>query len=440
MPEHDIYDLDAAFRALEQDIAGRSAPHGAGAAVHTARRRRRTTIGAVAAVAVLAVGGVALGQGIATHTDSVGPSQLPAPAPLNASSLSTATQGWVSDWRAPKNQSDGFSLEGAPPRCLDAFDGTAEKPATPDPDRSGGSLLVAENEASISTLAEWNGDHPDASTVGYAAVVASVDACAQATPDRDYTWAGGQGRSWTISTGGQETQHLWVARTDSAVGFLWTGGTAGPVPDEVDQRVTSALLSGLLSPDSFTDSGPTGGSASASASSDAMPQVSDEDFARAVRGWDSGWSLNGTKQVADGVPCLRNWASGAAVSGTNLGGNGDQEYTTFASVADAQDAADRMAQALAGCSGSYAVSRLVDDARSTVLVAAGPDVVWVAREGASVGVLLVPSAGTAPPETVSTDVGGLMLAAMDQPTHGTVSQGSSGTGPVASSSAAAPQG
>jgi hypothetical protein len=216
-----------------------------------------------------------------------------------------------------------------------------------------------------------------------------------------------------------------------------------PVPDDVDQRVVSALLAGLLSPDSFTDSSPSGGSASASASSDGIPQVSGEDFARAVQGWDSGWSLRGTKQVAGQIPCNQDWSSTAgSSSGTSLGGNGDQEYSTFASAADAQRAVDQMAQAFSGCgTGPYAVSRLLDDAQSTVLVAAGPDVVWVARHGAQVGVLLVPSAGTAPPVSVSTDVGGLMLAAMDQPSKGTVVQGH-GNGPVAvtSSAAAAPRG
>ncbi len=112
-------------------------------------------------------------------------------------------------------------------------------------------MLVSHDEESSSALAQWGADQPNASSVVYAAVVASVDACPQATSDREYAWEGARAHSWTITVGGQETQHLWVARTDNAVGFLWTGGSAGHVPEDVDQRVASALVAGLLSSKSF---------------------------------------------------------------------------------------------------------------------------------------------------------------------------------------------
>ena len=53
MPE--TFDLDRAFDDLTRDVAARSHPAGAGRAVTTARRRR-TALGAVAAVAVLSWG------------------------------------------------------------------------------------------------------------------------------------------------------------------------------------------------------------------------------------------------------------------------------------------------------------------------------------------------------------------------------------------------
>ena len=59
MPE--TFDLDRAFDDLARDVAARSHPAGADRAVTTARRRR-TSLGAVAAVAVLSVGGLVVSQ------------------------------------------------------------------------------------------------------------------------------------------------------------------------------------------------------------------------------------------------------------------------------------------------------------------------------------------------------------------------------------------
>ena len=59
MPE--TFDLDQALDDLARDVATRSRPAGADRAVSTARRRR-TSLGAVAAVAVVSVGGLVLSQ------------------------------------------------------------------------------------------------------------------------------------------------------------------------------------------------------------------------------------------------------------------------------------------------------------------------------------------------------------------------------------------
>ena len=106
MPEPDTFDLDAAFDALERDIAGLSRGPGASRAVSTARRRRRTTIGAVAAVALVAIGGVALAQGVGSHETSIEPAAtLPPPAPLDAAAMTRATEGWTTPWHVltPEN-------------------------------------------------------------------------------------------------------------------------------------------------------------------------------------------------------------------------------------------------------------------------------------------------------------------------------------------------
>lgn len=251
MPEHDTFDLDAAFRAMEQDIAGISSPRGAGAAIAIARRRRRTAIGGAAAGLALVVGAAAVGQVIASRSTSVGPAQLPPPAALDAQALGAATRGWVADWHSLTKPGD-VSLRGdKAPRCLAALADAFDEPGAPGPVGGGGDALASRSgAASLSWLSEWGADHPDASTVAYTAVVASIDGCAQASADRAYTWDGGVGRSWTISFG-EQVQHVWVARTHRALGVLWGRSPSGAVPDEVDQRVASALVAGLQSSQSF---------------------------------------------------------------------------------------------------------------------------------------------------------------------------------------------
>jgi hypothetical protein len=250
MPEHDTYDLDAAFARLEQDIAGLSSPRGAGAAIATARRRRRTAIGGAVAGLALVVGAVAVGQGVASRNASVGPAQLPAPAPFDAPALSAATEGWVSHW-GPLSKPGQFSNRGADaPRCLGAMAKDFDRPAA-GPTGGGGGVLVSHGEESLSSLAQWSADHQNASSVVYAAVVTSVDACPNVTSDRPYLWEGARAHSWTIRVAGKETQHLWVARANNAVGYLWTGGSTGLPPENVDQRVASALVAGLRSSKSF---------------------------------------------------------------------------------------------------------------------------------------------------------------------------------------------
>jgi hypothetical protein len=426
MPEHDTFDLDAAFAALEQDLAGITSPRGAGAAIATARRRRRTTVGAIAAGAVLVVGAAAVGQGIASRDTSVGPAELPPPSPFDASALTAATQGWAADWHSPATPGE-VSFQGPDaPRCLAAMADDFDTPGTPGPVAGGGGLLVSQGgEASMTTLAQWGADRPDASIVGYGAVIASVDGCAHATADREFTWDGGQGRSWTITVGGQKTQHMWVVRTDRALGVLWTGGSAGPVPDDVDQQVASALVAGLQSSKSFQQI-PTSTSTSEASTSAASPVttglsfVASADFARAVSGWDNAWRQGGAPRADLQVPCPDGWGDATpGVNGASLGANGDQEFGQFSSADAARAAVGILRQSLGSCAGSsYQVSTPPGADPETALVAAGPDIVWVGRHASTVGVIVIPGGSSAPPARVTSDVIALMVEASPTETSG----------------------
>lgn len=99
MLEHDTFDLEAAFRAFEQDLADISRPRGAGVAVAAATARRRRRVCAVAAAAVLAVGGAAVGHTWGGQSD-VSPAgrSVPDPAALDPGTLSAATAGWTAAW------------------------------------------------------------------------------------------------------------------------------------------------------------------------------------------------------------------------------------------------------------------------------------------------------------------------------------------------------
>ena len=120
MPE--TFDLDRALDDLARDVATRSRPAGADRAVTTARRRR-TSLGAVAAVAVLSVGGLVLSQlGGGSPAPQPGgppgnvtvapePTRPTGPGTLDADVLNEAFDGW-GEW----TQNGG---SGAPnPYCL----------------------------------------------------------------------------------------------------------------------------------------------------------------------------------------------------------------------------------------------------------------------------------------------------------------------------------
>jgi hypothetical protein len=436
MPDHDTFDLDRAFSSLERDIATVSSPRGAAQAVASARRRRRTTYGAVAAVALLAVGAAAIGQGLATRDDSVGPAELPTPAAFDAAALSAATDGWTSDWRTPtKTDQPAFQADSAP-QCLQAVEGSTDEQATPDPARTGGGLLVADDEASLGTLAEWGDDHPGASTAGYDAVVTTLDRCAQATAAHDYTWNGARGQSWTVTSGGQPSQHIWIAQTGRAVGVLWAGGSAGPVPDAVDEHVISALVAGLQSPESFPQQvGPSSGSSSGSSA--AVATVGDADFAKALGSWTNGWQERGTKSVSGPLPCAGDWASASGdATGASLGGNGEQDSYGFDTSADAAAAAEALAANLHACTSSPATVTQVaitGAAPVTVVVGSGDNarVTWIVQRASTVSYITIP-ATTTPPDAVSEAVCRLIVDGLAQAQEGSVSA------PSPSASAVAP--
>ncbi len=168
MPEHETFDLDAAFARLEQDVTTLSTAPGAGAAVARARRRRRTRAGGIAVVAVLAVGGVAVGQGLSGHDDSVAPADhLPAPAPLDGPHLSAATAAWTPAWTSPSEQ--------ARLKLAQSFGGAC----TPNTQGGRGGIVVLGNshdDVALAVMSDYGTD-PAAEQQAWARVERQVADC-----------------------------------------------------------------------------------------------------------------------------------------------------------------------------------------------------------------------------------------------------------------------
>ena len=85
MPEHDLFDLDAAFASLERDIATVSSPRGAGQAVASARHRRQTRrVSAATLVALATIGaGAAVVRGHGDGSPEPAGQPLPTAAPAS---------------------------------------------------------------------------------------------------------------------------------------------------------------------------------------------------------------------------------------------------------------------------------------------------------------------------------------------------------------------
>jgi hypothetical protein len=414
MPDHDLFDLDDAFSALERDIATVSSPRGAGQALASARRRRRTTYGAIAAVAVLAVGGVAIGQGMNGRSGSVGPSDqpLPPPTPLSAAAFSTATAGWVDGWGKP-NETQANSLDTV--KCLGS---EANSGALDHATRTGGDIYGAGSTEVVYALGmEFTGDKIDAAMTALSDSVASCGPTATATT----TYAdGSQATFYQLpATSGSDHVELWTARFGDRLGLAVMGGTTNEPPADVVGHVDDLLIGALQVDGTFTQS-PDGAvsSGSATASAGDFGTVAETDFLAALGAWPNGWQMRGTTGALDQLPCAGDWTVGSSSgAGASLGANGDQELYSFDSAEDARSSVQALAGDLQACAASPATVTVVAGTGTlpvTVAVGSGNDarVTWIVQRGASVGYISIPG-DTTPPALVSEAVAGLLGDALN---------------------------
>jgi hypothetical protein len=400
MPEHDTFDLEAAFARLERDIAGVSSPRGAGLAVATARRRRRTTIVAVAAAAVVAVGGLALGQGLGHHAAVVPADQLPAPAPLDGSHLTAATKGWTPAW-GPQTDAGKMKLSenfGGP--CL----------ALPGHGRSGiVELADAHVDVAFAAMSDY-GSHSVTEATQWYKIERRVAGCHGARLISSFSdVSGALGRTYQIDAAPSDSapEYLWMVSTGRAIGVLKIFGQSEPLPSANDRPVADALLAAVQLPASYP--------LSRSSTGQTTVGISATDFSAALGDWQSGWSATQGGRDANSSPCGTDISSGAAFGETeSLGANAEQGSYGFDSATAARAAVESIGSSLAACSsGAYDVRSLAVQGGS-VTVAAGTgsaaDVVWLVQNRNQFSYVVIPAGETVPPVSVTQQVGDLLAS------------------------------
>ena len=420
MPDLDTFDLDAAFRGLEQDIAGISSPRGSGLAVATARRRRRATVGAVAAMAVIAAGAVAAGHGFDSR-DSVAPSdQLPAPAALDGAHLSAATHGWTPAWTE--------GTQRAKLREAQTFGGDCFGPS---PGGRAGIVVLgnSHDDLAVAAMSDY-GDRSAGRERDWNRVEQSVSRCSGATLVSSFSEpSGAEGHTYRIAPVGVETapEYLWIVSTGTGIGVLKILGQSGSLPAANDRPVADALLAAVQLPASYLDT--------STGSRQTLAFISAADFGEALGDWQSGWSTNAGKGGdASSPPCGAQISRSEFGTGSSLGANGDQETYGFADADAAQGAVQAFVSALRACtSASYAASTSPTSSGIDVTVAAGTgrdaDVIWLLRSGSQVAYVAIPAGDSAPPTSVSTAVGELMVGPL-KANASSSDTSPPGTGPV----------
>ena len=403
MPEHETFDLDAAFAALEQDISTLVSSPGARAAMARARRRRRTTVGAIAAGAVLAVGGVAIGQGLSSRDQSVAPTdQLPTPALLDGPHLSAATQGWTPAWSTNNQEAHDKMGQTFGGDCL---------------------MIAPRGRSGVAVLGNSHGDVATALMSDYGADAAEeqrdwramerrLAACSGAQLVSSFSDPSGvEGHTYRISATQSETapQYEWIVSTGQGIGVLKIFDQSDELPAANDRPVAQALTAALESDASFSEASPAG--RVGQATPEQLAFFGSARLRHALSGWQSGWHDGPPPTALLHEPCGSDGWNGTGKD-TNLGTDGRYWIHQFPSPTAADTGYQHIQDALGQCPGVTA--RTVSaPGGSTVLVARGDDDVWAVRHDDWVVVTYLPRAATPPPDAVSAAMGSAMVGVVN---------------------------
>jgi hypothetical protein len=411
MPE---INLDEAFDTLTTEVGERTASRGAGAAISEARRRR-TTIGAAAAVALIAVGGVVFSQ--LGQSDRISPAgELPAPAVLDAAALNSITDGWVSGWHEAA-KADQAVLESTDNlfACLDNTPGGQS--ADVEPQRFGTQLMVGGGgQVAYLAFADFS-DDTGAAVAAAGKIEPSFAGCAGNSGVTDAYGDRATVTSYDLrGDGSGMTETAWVARLDNRLSFSMVLAD-GRATDAQREDLGAALLGGLQVDESYRISDALqgevvasgSGEASAGATVVAHPSFNQVLLADALAGW-SSWAANGDATTPS-LPCLTDSSPDGTTSGSSesVGSTGELSFYDFASGAEARAGQQQILMQLAACeNGPWTIdSTTVPGA----VVASDPHgVVWIAQQGSTIAMFTLADA-TDPPRSVELDVGKLVINA-----------------------------
>lgn len=418
MPEHDDLDtrldprLDRAFAALTDDLSRSSGP-GAAAAISTARRHRRTRVGAVALAAVVALaGGLALpdlrssDDGIAAGGGSTR---------LDASAVERVTDGWIEGWTGVQPGASTISF-GAESCFTD--DVPADSPAGAET-TTGTSLFAAGDTGLVSVLFTGYASSGDASTAQDQAYP-PPDTCSETSwvevdgvrvrhdamppgTERDGSW---QTDVWSVQIGEQRGEVSLV--TD-----------LGVADEAVAGRMAQALVAGLR--DGWTDSGtvavtPTTGLRPA------LPEVDDRDLRSALRGWAAAEPSDSTTVGSfPDLPCVTREVRDGSVAAL---GSADQRQVSwsiggFSDAARAAANVDRMLDQARTCTEPEMTPTTV--ARGVTLVTYdtarpnGHGALWLLARGDRAMAVGVSGAAGPMPDGVADDVAAVMVQWLQLP-------------------------
>ncbi len=403
MPE--TFDLEQLFAEMESDLSRVTRAPGPDRAIRGARRRRRTTIVAVAAGVAVVAGGVAIGVGARGQDHAVEPiTEVPAPAPLDGAHLSAATHGWTPTW-GPLTRAVSMKLSMT-------FGGPCQVSV---PGHGRGAIKALANPHDDAALAEMNdlGSSPARADAAWRSVERQLARCPSASPISSFSIPGAEGRTYRIAPSGSDTapEYAWIVTTGRQIGELKIFGQSEPLPAVNDPKVARALLAAIQDAEEYRVDPSSGGSA----------RVEESDFARALGTWHTGWVSGDAPTSPLASTCYsRRWQRASWTSQhEGLGGNGRQDLAEFSTATQARAAARSLVNAFRGCGDArYTVSQRLANPRSLLEVASGPTVVWVAQHDDAVAVVRVPPGAAPPPRHVSVDVAGLMFAAITTYTAG----------------------
>ena len=426
MPEHETFDLDAAFARLEQDVASASHAPGADRAIATARHRRHTRRVSVAAVVALAIVGtgtaVVRGHGDASP-EPTGQS-LPTPAPLSAHGLDDATRGWTGAWRPVGSDTTDFIRTQVDVGCKFLV----QDQTVAQPTRVGnGTFLTTDHSQLVEFRAGMRG--VEGANQEYDATLAAFDAC-PADTEQTFSYPGGAEVTVASMPGTQGAEVVTVAtRFVDRAGILLLGRVAAVPTSAQAAALADLTLAATMEDATYSEAIPQSGGGRIDPAQSAG-QVWAQALAPVLTGWSTPWNprlpRDASQQVPVSLPACAGKPEGNDQGNgltVNVGGDGFEWVHWFASEALATQAVDGLTQSLTTCSTRYDVHTVTLASGRPVVVATGPQVLWFTRVASHVLVLELPAGDTPPPDEVSLKVGALLEHVLEQPATTTMSPG-----------------